>query len=328
MNGWKSAAPELIDLDTLYDIWNRKDLRLRWSCPFAHPAWLKAWWDCFGENAKSRIVKFESEGRLLGVAPLMETSEGIGFVGSPDLFDYHDVVVAAGEEEPFFRALVRHLKSVGQKVRLGPVRSDSFVYRHLEKAAAEENIAFAKERIDVARETRLSGGWEGYLAGLSGKQRHEIRRKTRRLEEAGDVRFQIVENEREVETEIEVFLDLFGKSRLDKAAFLTERKTAFFRKLAKETSRAGMLRLFFLRIDERTAAGVLCFDFEGVRYLYNNGYDPEFQKYGVGATSKVLSIKDAADSGMEAYSFLRGDEAYKARLGGNPVELYSFETVL
>jgi CelD/BcsL family acetyltransferase involved in cellulose biosynthesis len=57
-------------------------------------------------------------------------------------------------------------------------------------------------------------------------------------------------------------------------------------------------------------------------YLYNNGYDERFKSLSVGLLGKLLSIRDSIRSGMRAYDFLKGAEAYKRRLGGQPVQLY------
>ena len=47
-----------------------------------------------------------------------------------------------------------------------------------------------------------------------------------------------------------------------------------------------------------------------------------FAALNVGLLSKVLSIRDAIQSGLRTYDFLKGDEAYKRRLGGRPLPLY------
>jgi CelD/BcsL family acetyltransferase involved in cellulose biosynthesis len=96
----------------------------------------------------------------------------------------------------------------------------------------------------------------------------------------------------------------------------------FFRSLAIGLAEDGIVKLFTLRLDEALAAAVMCFDYQSVRYLYNNAYDQRFGHLSVGVISKVLSLKDAVESDLRRYDFLKGGELYKERLGGKPVQLY------
>ena len=41
----------------------------------------------------------------------------------------------------------------------------------------------------------------------------------------------------------------------------------------------------------------------------------------MGLACKLLSIRDAIERGLATYDFLKGNEAYKHRLGGIPVPL-------
>jgi CelD/BcsL family acetyltransferase involved in cellulose biosynthesis len=41
----------------------------------------------------------------------------------------------------------------------------------------------------------------------------------------------------------------------------------------------------------------------------------------VGLACKLLSIRDAVERGLTTYDFLKGNETYKRRLGGEPVAL-------
>ena len=83
-----------------------------------------------------------------------------------------------------------------------------------------------------------------------------------------------------------------------------------------------ILKLFLLDLDGTPAAAVMCFDYNSTVYLYNNSYDRKFHSLSVGLLSKVLSIQDSIQKGRKRYDFLKGDEIYKHRLGGKPVQLH------
>jgi CelD/BcsL family acetyltransferase involved in cellulose biosynthesis len=170
----------------------------------------------------------------------------------------------------------------------------------------------------------LPSSWEAFLKRLTGKQRHEIRRKLRRLDAAGQVKYRIIEDVDAVRTEIDIFIELFRSNRSDKAAFMTPQMAAYFRSLAASMAAHQMLKLAFLELDGQPAAAVLCFDSGSTVYLYNSGYDMRFSSLSVGLLSKVLSIKESIQRGRRKYDFLKGDEKYKRYLGGRPVPLFSY----
>jgi CelD/BcsL family acetyltransferase involved in cellulose biosynthesis len=245
------------------------------------------------------------------------------FIGDSDVCDYLDFVVAPGRGPEFFRVLIEELRQ--QRIRnldLAPVRVDSTVMRELLPVAKEMKCEVSQERDDVSYEMTLPNSWEGYLQVLKGSERHEVRRKLRRIEEAARIRFLSVDDPPDVRQAMDTFLGLFGTSRADKAAFMTTQRALFFRSLAEDMAEAGILRLFFLELDAETAAAVMCFHDDSTVYLYNNGYDNRFRSLSVGYLSKVLSIREAIRQGKKNFDFLKGPEAYKRRLGGKPVPLY------
>jgi CelD/BcsL family acetyltransferase involved in cellulose biosynthesis len=168
----------------------------------------------------------------------------------------------------------------------------------------------------------LPGSWDGYLSLLRGKERHEIRRKLRRLDEAGQINYRLVDSADSVREEMKIFLDLFRSNRSDKAEFMNDQMVSFFRGLAKTLNEARILKLFFLDLDQIPVAATMCFNYRSTMYLYNNGYDKRFGSLSVGLLGKVFSIKESIYSGLKSYDFLKGAEGYKQRLGGQPYQLY------
>ena len=121
---------------------------------------------------------------------------------------------------------------------------------------------------------------------------------------------------------VETFLALFHRNRQDKSAFMTGAMEAYFRDLIQALDREGLLRLCILDVAGQSAAAVLCFDYQGVRYLYNSGYDERFQALSVGILCKILSIRQGIEMGCRHYDFLKGAEEYKRRIGGREVALH------
>ncbi len=309
--------------ETLSSCWLASEAPLPWDCLFVLPPWLKVWWTAFGDGWALRIMSVRQGKELVGIAPLRVLGGEARFIGGPDVCDYLDFVVAPGRDPEFFRVLIEELRQQGiRQMDLGPVRADSTVMNGLSPVAERLGCEFSSQLEDLSYELALPANWEAYLGLLKGTERHEIRRKLRRLEEAARVEFRKVEDPIEVRRSMDTFLGLFGANRSDKAAFMTSLRARFFRALAEDMARSGALKLFFLELDAQPAAAVICFHDHSTFYLYNNGYDNRFRSLSVGFLSKVLSIREAIREGKKRFDFLKGVEAYKRHLGGKPVPLY------
>ena len=309
--------------ETVYSYWRDAKHSLQWTCIFVTPLWLKVWWQSFGAGKEPCLLALRHKDRLMGLAPLMVENNEALLMGDPDVCDYLDFIVSPGSEAEFFNILIEYLKQQGiARLDLRPIREDSIAFTQLVKIAGQNNCDVRSESEDVSYEMVLPKSWDEFLQGLNGKQRHEVRRKFRRLYESSNVDFQLVVNRHAVEEATNIFLDLFKRNRSDKAAFMTDRMTTYFRFLADALEKEHMLRLFLLKIDDVYGAAVLCFDDGSTRYLYNNSYDDQFSSLSVGILSKALTIDHAIRNGRKRYNFLKGAEAYKQHLGGKPVMLY------
>jgi CelD/BcsL family acetyltransferase involved in cellulose biosynthesis len=260
---------------------------------------------------------------VVGIAPLMVRDEVAGLIGSTDVCDYLDFIVAPGREADFCDAILDDVKVNGIKqLDLKHVRPDSVVMTYLAPLAESRGYNVLKTREDVSLEMELPATFDEYLESLSTKQRHEVRRKLRRLNEAGDIVFKIVSDNSGLPAAIEVFFKMFVESRQDKASFLTPAMESFFRSIVGTTGRLGLLKLGVLELDGRPLAEIMCFDYAGCLYLYNSGYDPDYVSLSAGLLSKVLAIKDSIEKGKRRFDFLKGAEVYKSHLGGHEIPLY------
>jgi CelD/BcsL family acetyltransferase involved in cellulose biosynthesis len=315
--------------ETLHSLWLDPEQSLRWDCLFVLPTWMKVWWSVFNNGSATYLSAVRDHNKLIGVAPLMVQGEEARFIGDPDVCDYQDFIVAPERGKDFFTALINHLRGEGiRRLDLNTVRADSKILGEFSRVAEDLKCEISCDPEDVTFELDLPGTWDEFLGMLTGKQRHEVRRKLRRLNEAAEVNYRVVASFTEVMDEMETFLSLFGLSRSDKAAFMTDQMTAYFRSLAETMARENLLKLYFLDLDGTPAAAVMCFDYDATIYLYNNGYDGKYSSLSVGLLSKVLTIKESIRRKKKKYDFLKGTEEYKHRLGGKPVPLYRCQVKL
>jgi CelD/BcsL family acetyltransferase involved in cellulose biosynthesis len=313
---------QLESLERLDTFFNKKS-DLDWNCLFVLPLWLKTWWETFGENDGLEILAGYRQGKLIGIAPLRIQEKTARFIGGENVCDYQDMIVASNHHLEFFKSVLTHLKKKKiHSFELAGLRPDAASMMELPELAKQMGYAVVCNQTAFSYEIKLPRSWESYLKMLGGKQRHEIRRKLRRLNEAGHIEYRIIHRPDEISENMDVFFSMFKASRPDKSEFLTGEMVSFFQSLAQRTARQGYLRMSFLDIDQAPAAGVMCFDYNDTIFLYNNGYDPRFGNLSVGFLSKVYSIKESIERGKRRYDLLKGDEGYKKRLGSTPVPLY------
>ena len=299
------------------------DQGLRWTSVFHLPVWMKVWWQQFDGDVDPHILSIKNGGEVIGVAPLRIDGTTAHLIGSDNVCDYLDFVTVPGKEESFFGAVLDYVKQQGAtQLDLGLLRPDSTVVGQLADVARGRGMHVDTKQEDVSSEMDLPDSFEGYLGTLDKKQRHEVRRKIRRLEEAGKVDYQCLNGKSGLDASLDAFLHLFSLARDEKAQFMTPEMESFFRAIAHAMAGAGLLWIGKLDFDGKTAAMVMCFDYNDSVYLYNSGYDPQYDSLSVGLLSKVFCIREGIQQGRKRFEFLKGNEIYKQRLGGKEIPLY------
>ena len=291
---------------------------------FHSPQWQEVWWEIFGDGREMTGFSIPADnGAVDALASLARYGDSISFVGAPDTFDYNDFLVRPGFEETFYPALMDVLDGwQWSEVRLDSLIEHSPTLAYLPDLARSRGYAVDVEYEDVTSGVFLDGDWDSYLSRLTKKDRHELRRKLRRLDSQKDWRWYCLSAPDEVDANFDEFLSLMRMSRPDKEEYMTPERERFFRALARRMAELDQLRLFFMEMDGAKAAVSLCFDYGQTRLLYNSGYDPELSYYSVGLLLHAMSVRDAIERGIAYFDFLRGPEPYKAHLGGQQKSLY------
>jgi len=320
LNDWSAWEP-------LARPWNDLLARSAADVPFLRFEFLRAWWSTLGggewpDGELWVAIGKEQDGALAAAAPFFRTSSRPGallLIGTAEIADYLDLVAPAPSVEPFARALLEALpRSVLRGVDtfdLWNLLETSSGGQALARAAAAAGWSVERERLKPCPQIALAGDWDGYLDTLEKKQRHELRRKMRRVEQTPGTAFIRAGDGMELAAAVEGFLELM-KFDAAKSRFLTPSMHAMFQALAKDAAQGGWLRLEMLTVDGRPAAGAFCFDYGNRLMIYNSGMDPAFQALSPGWALLGHLIRSAAEEGKVAVDFMRGDEEYKLRLGG------------
>jgi CelD/BcsL family acetyltransferase involved in cellulose biosynthesis len=306
------VLPSLAGLDETR--WNGLLDRSRLPAVFQTWQWQTEWNQAFAIDQPRQILTATStDGALVGILPLYEDAPGrLRILGGADISDYLDVIAEAGREEEVWQTLLHH--RAGQPVEwdLHGIRAASPTAALLPALAGGAALTARVERQDRCPVLALPGTWDEYLARLSGKDRHELRRKMRRLER--ELPGATARSHGEVAGWNEAmtrFLTLHRLSKVGKARFMDEQMERFFRRALTAFAERGAARLWFLDTSWGPIAAFVTIQWDGTVGLYNSGFAPERATLSPGVVLLARVIRDAIERRCTKFDFLRGEERYK-----------------
>ena len=249
------------------------------------------------------------------------------FFGASYHADYATILSAPGDLPVVADAVAEHLADTSgrhrwdvvdlRRLRCGDPTADALAAAFGAREIAEGWIVNV-EREDVCPVVTLPEGadMDGYLATLSKKERHEIRRKVRRAEAVGEIR---LDDSPEPLADLEAFAELHQKRWGEMGLFPDTpggaQSRVFFRRLFELFGPDGPLRLAFLTVGgRRIAAGVHFETADGYLY-YNAGVDTDARDLSPGVVMVHAYVRRAIEAGKRRLDFLRGDEPYKYAWG-------------
>lgn len=266
--------------------------------PFPKRDWLRTWWKHRG--AGDLLLADDGESLL----PLVVSDDLIRFAGEADLTDYHSPLGTV--EVSALQAGIAELPhGITLELDSLPEEAATAVATALLATGLQPRI----EQHDVAAVLSLPKTFDDYLAGLRKKDRHELRRKRRRFDsELGESKLE----RRNGPEAVALFARLHRLSAGEKGSFMTDDMEQFF--LALHVEAGGVIDVL-LDGAERPAAAIFSFEDDCGFYLYNSAFEPEVRLLSPGNVMLSHLIERSIERGHRFFDFLKGDEAYKFRLG-------------
>jgi CelD/BcsL family acetyltransferase involved in cellulose biosynthesis len=291
---------------------------------FHTPAYLKLYWEEFGETPDHLLLAFaeEDDGTQIGAVAFEKIGTNLRFLGGTEVTDYMGPVGVPDRADAIAKELWSALltREDWTDADLRGLPEDKPWLGLLRDAASASGLIVEEtdDQNGVAPFLDLAPTWEGYLEGLSSKMRHEIKRKARKLtEEAGP--FRIVEaTDQTLIPLLDRFVELHRMSEGPKGVFMVPGMEIFFRRLGEAFCAAGAFRLTFIDVGGQLAAGTIGFEFGNTSSLYNSAFDRTWGSLAPGMVLVGEDIRLAIESGCAAFDLLKGDYAYKYRFGAVP----------
>lgn len=323
-----SLINNLSGFDACSTVWNALLVESMANVPFLRHEYLRAWWSTLGGGewraGELAIVAARENGRLVGIAPLfltenLEHQPALMLLGSIEISDYLDVIARPHDLPAFISGLLDFYINIGPSslcLDWYNLPATSPTLPLLRAESKKRGWSFTQENFRPAISATLPGDFARYLNSIDKKQRHEIRRKMRRIHEFGlAVRWYIVEEESALDAECEAFLALMANDRA-KSGFLSEAMRVQMRNSVHAAFHAGWLQLAFLTVNGAKAAGYLNFDYANRIWVYNSGIDYRYLELSPGWVLLGYLLEWANNHHRTEFDFMRGDEGYKYRFGG------------
>ena len=324
--------------DALHDEWNALVKRSITDTPFSTYEWHYHWWKAYQPGELWILTIRDDRDMLQGIAPLfiveVDGQRIVHLIGCEDVTDYVDLIIDRDNSDAVYDALTSALidaKDHYDALDWCNIPAQSATYTMLPNLLSEKGFVTETIVQEVCPVIELPDSFDGYLELLDKKERKEVQRKLRRAKGAGDsLNWYIVTNEHDLDAEIDKFLSLMASSHPEKAQFLeNEKHVAFFKSIVPAAAQAGWLQLNFLEVTGDAVAAYVNFDYNNQILVYNSGLDP--QKAAALSPGIILlsyNIEHAIENGREIFDFLRGDEQYKYRMGGQNTEIYNLQAKL
>ena len=314
-------------LEELKDLWNELLFSSEQNCIFFTHEWISSWWKCFSEDNSLEILIFkDEEGSLEGIAPLMIKNKILRFIASQEVSDYCDVITHKERRREFYENLLDYLKTTYSdvaKIELMNLKASSPTLSFLPSLAPELGYSSSYTETEVAPLLELPSSYEDYMKGLGKKNRHELRRKLKRIESLEGVKITKITDTRVLQSSLEIFVALHKEGSPSKAKFWGKKGMSdFFQEITSRFSLQKWVELNLLFYEERIMAALLNFSYADTIYFYNVAFNKDYARYSPGLFLFNHCIKQAISEGKRKIDFLRGREKYKYYFGAEDSRIF------
>ncbi|GAB4524486.1 MAG: GNAT family N-acetyltransferase [Anaerolineae bacterium] len=295
--------------------------------------WQSTWWDAYQPGQLWVVTCRDENGQLVGIAPCFIDPEGVvRGIGCEDVTDYIDFIVDGAYLDTVYNELAAYFASCRSQfkaIEICNIPQESPTYQHFPHILEEHQFSASTEQQEVVPLIELPADWEGFLNLLDKKQRHEVRRKMRKIGTV-DIDWYQVGPEHHLEEELQKFLKLMAASDAEKRAFLENpAHVTFFKRFVEIAHEKGWLWLCFLNINGEAVAAYLNFDYNNQVLVYNSGQlHGQHDSLSPGIVLLAYTIRAAIERGYAVFNFLRGDEVYKYRMGAHDTHIYKLSAHL
>lgn len=312
-----------LSIDPLAEEWDELASRVG-ATPYVRPGWVAAWWRAFGVG-KLEIHTLKRDGRLVAVLPVARRYGAVRSVTNyhtpiSDLLaeDWNAATELArtlftGEPRLVSITSLDHLGTSMTACRLAAEKAGySVVVRPFQRSPyldVEGNMTEYESRLSRNLVAGLNKSWR--RLGRQGKVSVEIAGGRERLEALLREAFAVEASS--------------WKGTCGTAIQSRPETRSFYTDVARWAATRDMLRLFFLRLDQRPLAMFYALEERGICHLLKGGYDQAYRGFSPGQLLMRAVVSHCFATGLSRLEF-HGDAApYKLRWADAVDERKRFE---
>lgn len=316
------------DLNEIEHEWRELTRQGEFSEPFFQPYWFRAFVETVNGGKPAPFVLVRDGGELKGILPLMRSRRFWGRLPArslKSLWGIHscrfDFICDATNKDRIAEAAWRALE-------------DDTSWTVIEAESVPDGGGFEALMRHADRNGYLVARWPTLLSpylnvpigakdGLQNcparykKDRNRVKGKLKKLQEQGDVTFEVLEHFNE-----EFFQDFL---RLEGAGWKGEAGGAincnptiveFYRKMLSGADEESHVRMCSLKLNDKRIAMEIALVSDTKCYSPKIAYNEELSKFGPGQVMALFAIQDLADRGIAKYDLLGPRARHKALWAG------------
>lgn len=290
--------------------------------PLSAPAVVGAWWQHLRpEGAELRLITAWEGDELAGLAPLVRIGHRYSWAGGRAMSG--EPLAQPGREQGVAEAVAAELASAHPK----PLSIELEIFESSPDWATLIRRAWPKPRMLLDRHHRVvsvprveldASGFEGWMKGLNGKVRGDVKRRRRRFEEAGgSMRFADTSSLR---SDVDALLRLH-RERHETSVFCAPGSAAMLVEIGETLLDDGRFRLACVELGGQVIGSQLLFA-AGPRVSgLMSGYDDAFRRFAPNLIGIPFTVEDMAAHGFRTMSLGSGGQGYKYKFATGDEDL-------
>jgi CelD/BcsL family acetyltransferase involved in cellulose biosynthesis len=322
-----ARSRELLDNTLLWD-------SLAGANPFRQLAWLRTWWDYFGDESFAYfVVARDDAGKVVGILPMHTSRKRPGvlrFVGQGEACsDGLSVLCDSANAEAIGREIGHWLtdQANAPENRWTSLDLDGVVSGDRAMIGLTQGLAEGGAWIDIQSRMHAwfkatTGSLEEHLTQLGRSRRRAARWLIKTLEQDPTLTITVASSASELRADLNTMIELHQRrwTEVGKAgSFANPLFRDFTHDSAFEFLMQGRLRMCSLKRNDCIIAGAMqLIAGDDSLAIYSTGVDMQFADIEPGNLLNMHTLQYAYRHSLPGVDYLRGDEPYKAQLMATP----------
>ena len=320
-----TSKDELMKWEPVWDQWLAETAI---DNPYLKFGWFRIAFEFFEGQRSLRLLLVEDDGRVMAIAPLLQSVEKrlgfrmikLGFLNN--VYTPLQDVIAKPNDQQVMEIILQHLSRnhhTWDLLEFKEIRLESERNRLLSELAGRHNLFCHSFFVSRSWCVPTHTSWEEGQDKISAKTLKEFRRKIKRAEKLGRLSLTAYTDYSEIEKHLDIFFTLY------KLTWKGEEPNAdFYYAIAQEFSKTQSVVLYALYLNETPIAYMYGLRIAHTLYGLKTTYDPAFYAYSPGI---ILFYKILAalfqDPQITAFDIGRGEERYKQEMASSPIYQYN-----